>query len=98
MVLITVAGPTVKAPLLMLMLMLQFDVDLPYMGRLRGESLKTFRRIKSWDARLSLIKAALQVREGRGQQLEVHLARFASLWVLLVLCYIYKDPWDASLD
>lgn len=39
----------------------QFDVDLPYMGRLRHKKLQEFRQIKSFDQRLALIKQVLQV-------------------------------------
>jgi hypothetical protein len=39
--------------------MQQFDVDIEYMGRLRGEALAAFRR-KGTNARLSTLRRALQ--------------------------------------
>ncbi|WIA16139.1 hypothetical protein OEZ85_012856 [Tetradesmus obliquus] len=39
----------------------QFDVDVPFMGRLRGKRLAEFGRMHSFSQRLALIKSVLQV-------------------------------------
>jgi hypothetical protein len=39
----------------------QFDVDVPFMGRLRGKKLQEFGQLRSFPKRLALIKQVLQV-------------------------------------
>jgi hypothetical protein len=42
----------------------QFDVDVLFMGRLRGKKLREFGRLRSFSQRLALIKQVLQVSHG----------------------------------
>jgi hypothetical protein len=44
----------------------QFDVDVRFMGRLRGKKLQEFGQLRSFPKRLALIKQVLQVRRNVG--------------------------------
>jgi hypothetical protein len=53
---LTIANPRLLSP------NAQFDVDIEFMGRLRGEALADYRRRRGGEARLAALKRALQVR------------------------------------
>jgi hypothetical protein len=50
----------------------QFDVDVPFMGRLRGKRLQEFGQLRSFPKRLALIKQVLKVGLGLGFPLPTH--------------------------